>query len=198
LKIIFLSLTLFLIDQISKIIVRGFSFPLLNINLNGFYPGKSKPLISNILHITLVENPGIAFGIDPGESLRDLILIITILTCIGFFVYLMIAKNADIKVRIAIALILGGAAGNLFDRIFYGIIYNYAPLFQGNVVDFLDVRFFRFFLFDNIHGNYVFNFADVSILSGVFLLIYLILSSKRRKNVKDLVPQVADDREDSN
>jgi signal peptidase II len=198
LKIIFLSLTLFLIDQSSKIIVRGFSFPLFNINLNGFYPGESKPLISNILHITLVENPGIAFGIDPGESLRDLILIITILTCIGFFVYLVYAKKADIKTRIAIAFILGGAVGNLFDRIFYGIIYNYAPLFQGNVVDFLDVRFFRFFLFDNIQGNYVFNFADVSILSGVFLLIYLILSRKRQKNVKGLVTQVADDREDPN
>ncbi len=197
-KIIFLSLSLFLIDQIGKIIVRGFSFPLFNINLNGLYPGESKPLIHNVLHITLVENPGIAFGIDPGESLRDLILIITILTCIGFFVYLIYAKNADIKTRIAIALILGGAAGNLFDRIFYGIFYNYAPLFQGNVVDFLDVRFFRLFLFDNIHGNYVFNFADVSILSGVFLLIYLILSSKRKKNAKDLVPQVVDDREDSN
>lgn len=197
-KIIFLSLTLFLIDQISKIIVRGFNFPLFNINLNGLYPGESKPLINNVVHITLVENPGIAFGIDPGESLRDLILIITILTCIGFFVYLIFAKNADIKVRVAIALILGGAAGNLFDRIFYGIIYNYAPLFQGNVVDFLDVRFFRLFLFDNIHGNYVFNFADVSILSGVFLLIYLILSSKRQKNEKDLVPQVVDDREESN
>ncbi|MDH3267222.1 MAG: signal peptidase II [Ignavibacteria bacterium] len=197
-KIIFLSLILFLIDQISKIIVRGFSSPLFNINLNGLYPGESKPLIHNVLHITLVENPGIAFGIDPGESLRDLILIITILTCIGFFVYLMFAKKADIKTRIAIALILGGAAGNLFDRIFYGIIYNYAPLFQGNVVDFLDVRFFRLFLFDNIHGNYVFNFADVSILSGVFLLIYLILSSKRQKNAKDLIPQLVDESEDSN
>lgn len=169
-----------------------------NINLDGLYPGESKPLISNVLHITLVENPGIAFGINPGESIRDLILIITILTCVGFFAYLMLAKNADIKIRIAIALILGGATGNLFDRIFYGIFYNYAPLFQGNVVDFLDVRFFRFFLFDNIHGNYVFNFADVTILSGVFLLIFLILTSKRNKTVKDMVPEVVDDREDSN
>ncbi len=169
-----------------------------DINLNGFYPGESKPLINNILHITLVENPGIAFGIDPGESLRDLILIITILTCVGFFAYLMLARKADLKVRIAIALILGGATGNLFDRVFYGIFYNYAPLFQGNVVDFLDVRFFRLFLFDNIHGNYVFNFADVSILSGVFLLIFLILTSKRNKTLNNMVPQVVDDREDSN
>lgn len=196
-KIIFLPLTLFLIDQISKIIVRGFNFPLFKINFNGLSPGESKPLINNVVHITLIENPGIAFGIDPGESLRDLILIATTLTCISFFVYLVYAKKSNIKTRIAIALILGGAVGNLFDRIFYGIIYNYAPLFQGNVVDFLDIRIFKFFLFDNVHGNYVFNFADVSILSGVFLLIYLIMSSKKQKNVSDLVPQVIEDREES-
>ncbi|MBP1683779.1 MAG: lspA [Ignavibacteriaceae bacterium] len=148
------------------------------------------------MHITLVENPGIAFGIDPGESLRDLILVITILTCIGIFAYLLFAKNADRRVRIAVALILGGAAGNLFDRIFYGYFYNYAPLFQGNVVDFLDIRFFRFFIFDDIHGNYVFNFADVSILSGVFILIFLILRMKSKRTEKSLVPQLVEDRED--
>ena len=197
-KILFLSLILLLIDQTSKLFVRGFSLPWFNLNYNGLSPGETKPLINNVLHITLVENPGIAFGIDPGESLRNLILIITILTCIGFFAYLLFAKTADRRVRIAVALILGGAAGNLFDRIFYGFFYNYAPLFQGNVVDFLDVRFFRLFIFDNIHGNYVFNFADVSILSGVFILIYMILISKSKKNVKDLVPLVVEDREDVN
>jgi len=198
LKIIFLSISVFLIDQISKIIVRGFSIPFLNINFGGLYPGESKTIIDNIFHITLVENPGIAFGIDPGESLRDIILILTILTCIGFFFYLVFAKKADLKFKIAIASILGGAAGNLFDRIFYGIFYNYAPLFQGNVVDFLDIRLIRFFLFDNIQGNYVFNFADVSILFGVFLLLYLIVFSKRQKENAELVPQVVENSEDSN
>lgn len=197
-KILFLSLILLLIDQTSKLFVRGFSIPWFNINYGGLYPGESKPLINNFLHITLVENPGIAFGIDPGESLRDLILIITILTCIGFLAYLLLAKNADRRIRIAVALILGGAAGNLFDRIFYGFFYNYAPLFQGNVVDFLDIRFFKIFILGNIHGNYVFNFADVSILSGVFILIYMILISKSKKSAKDLVPQVVEDREEVN
>lgn len=197
-RIIFLPLSLFLIDQISKIIVRGFSLPLLSLKVNGLSPGESKPLISNIFHITLVENSGIAFGIDPGESLKDLILILTIFICISFIIYLIYAKRSDIKSKVAIALILGGALGNLFDRIFYGVFYNYAPLFQGNVVDFLDIRIFKLFLFDNIHGNYVFNFADVSILSGVFFLIYLILSSKRKKAVRELIPQVIEDREETN
>ena len=197
-KIIFLSISVFLIDQISKISVRGFSIPLFNIHVGGLYPGESKTIINNIFNITLVENPGIAFGIDPGESLRDIILILTILTCIGFFFYLIFAKKADQKSRISIACILGGAAGNLFDRIFYGVFYSYAPLFQGNVVDFLDIRLIKFFLFDNIHGNYVFNFADISILFGVFLLIYLIVSSKRQKESAELVPQVVENNEDSN
>ena len=178
--------------------VRGFKIPLFNINLTGLQPGESTTVIDNIFNITLVENPGIAFGIDPGESLKDLILILTILTCISFLAYLLFAKKADIKSKVAIALILGGAVGNLFDRIFYGMIYNYAPLFQGNVVDFLDIRIFRFFLFDNIHGNYVFNFADISILTGVFLLIYLIVSSRRKAGEDDLVPQVVENNEDTN
>jgi signal peptidase II len=196
LKILFLSLILFLIDQISKVLARGFNLSWFDINYSGLYLGESKPLIKDVFHITLVENPGIAFGIDPGESLRDLILVITILTCIGIFAYLVFAKNADRRVRIAVALILGGAAGNLFDRIFYGYFYNYAPLFQGNVVDFLDIRFFRFFIFGDIHGNYVFNFADVSILSGVFILIFLILRMKSNRTEKSLVPQLVEDSED--
>ena len=196
-KIIFLSLIFFLIDQVSKLIVRGISIPLFNIHFSGLSPGESRPVLGDIIHITLVENPGIAFGIDPGESLRDVILIITILTCIVFFLYLLIVKSAEVKTKIAVALILGGAAGNLFDRIFYGIFYNYAPLFQGNVVDFIDIRIFKFFIFNEVHGNYVFNFADISILSGVILLVYVIMSSKKKRNIEKLIPQIAEDGEKS-
>jgi signal peptidase II len=197
LKILFLSLILFLVDQISKLFIRGFSLPWFNINHHGLFPGESKPVINDVLHLTLVENPGIAFGIDPGESLRDLILIITLMSCIGFLYYLIFAKNASKIVKVSVALILGGAAGNLFDRIFYGYFYNYAPLFQGNVVDFLDIRLFRLFIFNNIHGNYVFNFADISILSGVFILIYMILGMKNKKKENSLVRELVEDGEDT-
>ena len=64
-------------------------------------------------------------------------------------------------------------------------------------MDFLDIRLFRLFIFDNIQGNYVFNFADLSILSGVFILIYLILSMKNKKKEINLVPQLVEDREDA-
>ena len=196
-KIILLTILLFLIDQLSKIFVRGFSLPLLNINHNGFNIGETKPVINNCFHITLVENPGIAFGIVPGDFLKDFILILTILLCLGFLGFLVYARNSDMKVRFSVGLILAGAAGNLFDRIFYGYFYNYAPLFKGNVVDFLDVKFFKFFLFGHIPGNYVFNFADLSITIGVSILIYMIIKSKKEETEKTLVQQFVEERRDS-
>ena len=196
-KIIFLTILLFVIDQLSKLFVRGFSLPWLNINHNGFNLGETKPVINNFFHITLVENPGIAFGIVPGAFLKDFILILTIVLCFGFFVFLLLARNADLRVRFSVGLILAGAAGNLFDRIFYGYFYNYAPLFQGNVVDFLDVKFFKFFLFGHIPGNYVFNFADLSITIGVIILFYLIINSKKEEKEKTLVQKFVEERQDS-
>jgi signal peptidase II len=196
LKTIFLTFLLFLADQFSKLFVRGFNLPLFNLKHSGFYLGESKPVINNFLHITLVENPGIAFGIIPGAFLKDLILIITILLCFGFFGFLLFSKNADTRVRISVGLILAGAAGNLFDRIFYGYLYNYAPLFQGNVVDFLDVKFFKFFIFTQMPGNYVFNFADLSITTGIIFLIYLILKFKKQKEETVLVQTLIEERQD--
>jgi signal peptidase II len=196
LKTIFLTFLLFLADQLSKLFVRGFSLPWFNFKHSGFYLGETKPVINNFLHITLVENPGIAFGIIPGAFLKDLILVITILLCLGFFGFLLFSKNADSRVRISVGLILAGAAGNLFDRIFYGYFYNYAPLFQGNVVDFLDVKLFKFFMFNNLPGNYVFNFADLSITIGIITLVYLILNSKKQREETVLVQKLVEERQD--
>ena len=195
-RTIFLTLLLFLIDQISKLLVRGFSLPWFNVKHSGFYLGESKPIINNYLHITLVENPGIAFGIIPGAFLKDFILIVTILICVGFFGFLIFSKDADRRVRISVELILAGAAGNLFDRIFYGYFYNYAPLFQGNVVDFLDVKFFKFFMFGNMSGNFVFNFADLSITAGIIILTYLVIKYRRQREETDMLQKLVEERQE--
>jgi len=196
LKIFFLTLLLFIADQLSKLFVKGFSLPLLNIKHTGLSLGETKPLIGNLLNITLVENPGIAFGIVPGTILKELILVLTILLCIGLSIYLLTAKNADRRVRISIGLILAGAAGNLFDRIFYGYFFDYAPLFHGRVVDFLDVKIFKIFMFGNKLGNYIFNFADLSITMGIFTLIYLIFRIKNQSKEMTLVQNLAEERQD--
>ena len=159
-------------------------------------PGESKPVIVNIFHITYIENPGIAFGIDPGPFFQDVILIITMLTCAGLFTFLVLARNTDLKIRASIALIFGGAIGNLFDRIFYGYLYDYAPLFQGKVVDFLDLKLFKLFIFNKMLGNYVFNIADLSITAGVIVLIFLVLKSNREIKKEIPVPQVVEDKQD--
>lgn len=195
-RIFFLTLLLFITNQISKLFVKGFSLPLLNIQHTGLGLGETKPLIGNVVNITLVENPGIAFGIIPGSVLKELILILTILLCIGFAVYLVTAKNADRKVRISIGLILAGAAGNLFDRIFYGYFFDYAPLFHGRVVDFLDVKIFKIFMFGDKLGNYIFNFADLSITLGIITLIYLIFRIKNQNNEIMLVQKLAEETQD--
>ena len=176
--------------------VRGFSLPAFDIVHNGLEIGESKPLINNLLHITLVENPGIAFGIVPGEFMKDLILVLTIVLCFGFLGFLIFAKSADKKVRLAIALILAGAAGNLFDKIFYGYFYKYGELFNGNVVDFLDLKIFNFSQFSSFAGSYVFNVADISITAGITMLIYMILKMKKENSESVLTQRVLEEGKD--
>jgi len=193
-KIIFLSIFVFLIDQLSKLLVRGFNLPWFSFNHNGFDLGETKQVINNLFHITLVENPGIAFGIVPGDFLKELIIILTIFLCLGFVVFLLYAKNSDWKIRISVGLILAGAAGNLFDRIFYGYLYGYAPLFKGKVVDFIDLQFIKLFTMSGVTGNYVFNFADLSIICGVVFLIYIILKYKTEKQDINKIRQFIEER----
>lgn len=195
-KIFFLTLLLFITDQLSKIFVKGFSLPFLNIKHTGLGLGETKPLINNVLNVTLVENPGIAFGIIPGSVFKELLLILTILLCIGLVIYLITAKNVDRKVRISIGLILAGAAGNLFDRIFYGYFFDYAPLFHGRVVDFLDVKIFKIFMFGDKLGNYIFNFADLTITIGIFTLIYIIFRMKNQSKEIMLIQTLAEETQD--
>ena len=78
--------------------------------------------------------------------------------------YLYAIRNRALSLRIAIAMILGGAVGNLIDRTFYGVIYNYAPVFYGRVVDFFDFDFFNFTLFGR-------SYADASVTIGVLILV---------------------------
>jgi signal peptidase II len=70
-------------------------------------------------------------------------------------------------------MILGGALGNLIDRVFYGVIFGDAPLFYGKVVDFLDMNFFDINLFGYQLTRWpVFNIADASVTLGVLLLLF--------------------------
>jgi signal peptidase II len=77
-------------------------------------------------------------------------------------------------------MILGGAVGNLIDRLFYGLLFGYAPLFHGRVVDFFDVDFFDVTIFGYHMSRWaVFNVADACVTIGVILLLLFHRSAAR-------------------
>ncbi len=127
-----------------------------------YEPGQTVPLIKNFLHLTYVRNPGAAFGLFPGSQTILLIITVIVFAFIIFF-QIEIGKD-DIFIRIVLGLFLGGTLGNFIDRIQYGL-----------VVDFIDFRFWP-----------VFNFADASIVIGLFLLALYILNIIKPAKEKDV------------
>jgi signal peptidase II len=173
LRILFVSFIIVLIDQVTKVLVKGFSIPFLHIYYSGMYDGQKIPIIDNFFRITFIENPGMAFGFDPGLNYKFWISVFSLVASIGLLVYLYIIRNQNLSLKLAIAFILGGAIGNLIDRMFYGIIYGYAPLFYGRVVDFLDFDFFNITIFGRHFERWpIFNIADSAVTIGVFILLF--------------------------
>lgn len=118
---------------------------------------ESLPVIPNIFSLTLVHNTGIAFGFFHGGSkwlLPAIFLGISILVYLTFKM-----RNEPLLFRLSFGLVLGGAIGNVIDR-----------LTQGAVIDFLD-----------FHVWPVFNLADSFITVGVSILILLILKGKGKR-----------------
>jgi signal peptidase II len=136
------------------------------------YYGESISVIGNFFKITFIENPGMAFGFNPGSDFKLWISVFSLIASIGLIVYLYVVRNKSLSLRIALAMILGGAIGNLIDRMFYGIIYKYAPAFYGKVVDFFDFDFFNFAIFGRSYDRWpIFNIADASVTIGVIILV---------------------------
>jgi len=171
-KFLYVSFFIVITDQVSKLLVKGLSIPFFNLNLPGMYYGQRIPLIGDLFNITFVENPGIAFGIDFGSEYKVLISLFTVAATIGLIIYFYFIRNKNFNVKLSIAIIIGGAVGNLIDRVFYGVIYGYAPLFYGKVVDFFDFRIFNLYFLHKSLGNYIFNIADVAVSAGVIMLLF--------------------------
>ena len=114
-------------------------------------PHESIPVIENIFHITFVRNQGAAFGIFQGQT-AFLIAVTVIIIILLIGVYWKLARQNNI-LTIGLALQLGGAVGNLADRIRFSY-----------VVDFFDFRVWP-----------VFNIADIAIVIGVIIVAWQIL-----------------------
>jgi signal peptidase II len=118
-------------------------------------PGYRKVLIQHFFTFVHARNPGLAFGIfadSPSPKMTAILSIGTMIIC-ALLVWLLVTQRAGGTAgQVGVALILGGAAGNLFDRLLYS-----------KVTDFLDFQF----------GNYhwpAFNVADSAIMIGAVIL----------------------------
>lgn len=141
------SLATVLFDQLSKLWVLG-----------TFHEGQILPVIPEIFNLTLAFNPGAAFGLwsNLADSTRQLVLSGTILLAVAMVVvFLKQTAGRGWIPQAALAAILGGAVGNVIDRLSYG-----------RVVDFLD------FYWGTYHWP-AFNVADSAICVGVAILILL-------------------------
>jgi signal peptidase II len=180
LRVLYLTFGVIFIDQLSKFYIKGIEIPFLNISFTGMYIGESIRVIGNFFKITYIENPGMAFGFNPGSDFKLWISIFSLIASIGLLVYLYIVRNNTLSLRIALAMILGGAVGNLIDRAFYGIIYKYSPVFYGKVVDFLDFDFFNFAIFGRNYERWpIFNIADAAVTIGVMVLLLFYRQHKK-------------------
>ena len=120
-------------------------------------------VIGDFIRFIYVRNPGSAMGLFPVG--RYVLVGISVLASL-FLIYLYRTTDPGLKVRLgAMAAILGGAVGNLVDRVFY----------QGHVVDFIDVGL-------GTHRFYTFNVADMGVTVGGTLLFLCILFDGRRSH----------------
>ncbi|MEJ5306613.1 MAG: signal peptidase II [Ignavibacteria bacterium] len=185
-KVLYYSLIVIILDQATKLLVKGFKIPFLNFHHRGLKINSSIKVWDDIIQITHVENYGLAFGIDFGREFKVVLTIFTIIAALLILYYLYVSRYKDFKIRLAIALIFGGAMGNIIDRTFYGVLYGYAPLLHGRVVDFIHIDFFDYSLFGRTYQSLpIFNFADVAVLAGIIMLLYISFKSKLQRDLSE-------------
>jgi signal peptidase II len=142
---IFVFILVFLISIAVDVVTKALVSALME-------PGSSITLIPRVLSITYTKNSGAAFGLfaGSGQIVFWSALVIVVLMLIWFFSS---QQQKNVWTFIALGLMIGGAVGNLIDRIF-----------MGKVVDFIDVGWWP-----------VFNVADIEIVAGVIILIVVMI-----------------------
>lgn len=136
-----LALVVFILDQATKRLVE-----------NSMRIGESIIALDGVLRLTYIKNPGGAFGILDGSQL---VLIIGSFVAVAAVLWMLLAGPPSRLTVLGCGLILGGAAGNLLDR-----------LMAGDVTDYLDLEFWP------LQQWPIFNAADTAIVAGVLALLF--------------------------
>ena len=131
-----------LFDQASKFYIQ-----------HSMYIGESIAVIEGIFHITYIENPRTSFGLFEYNS-SFFVIAVLISVILAILIYKKIIFKKDPFMYIPLTLLLGGAVGNLIDRV----------RIDGMVIDFIDFRIWP-----------VFNFADSAIVCGMLILLIHVL-----------------------
>ena len=145
---------LFTIDRLVKVFLLNF---LQENQLNSFR-------LNNFFEVTLVWNKGLSYGLFPQQSYVGQLIIIffSLIICVWIAKFI---TNSDIRYRsITLILILAGASSNMIDRLIYGAVAD----------------FFHFEI--ATYSWYVFNIADIYIVSGLLILIYAFIYPNIKKS----------------
>lgn len=147
-----LTLILVMIDQLSKYYIQS-----------TMMLGESIPIWEDIFHITYILNPGAAFGMMANQTAFFIVLALAIVGAVIYF-YPTIRRESR-TMKIGIGLLLGGAIGNLIDRVQIGM-----------VVDFFDFRIWP-----------IFNIADIGIVcgAGIILVVSFLTRDKCEVNADE-------------
>ena len=152
-----LTLLIFLIDRISKIYV---------INLDKNFSG-AEIFSSKFLNIYLIWNDGIAFGLFSSNENNIYNILTLFIIFVIIIIFYMITQSQGLQ-KYSLLMILGGALGNVFDRILYK-----------SVPDFIDFHINEFHWF-------IFNVADIFITIGVICMILTELIASNKKKHEDI------------
>ncbi len=148
-----LAAVIILADRLSKVWIVA--------HLAEYVPTDVFPWLAPIASFTRIPNTGVAFGMFPewGEVFK----ILSAVVIVAIALFHRSVEPEDWPTHIALGLMVGGATGNLIDRLVYG-----------HVVDFIDVNFWPFRTFA------IFNIADASIVIGVAALLVIVWIQERQ------------------
>jgi len=167
------------LDQVVKMLVH--------FQMDFGTPGQI-PIFGDWFKLHYTTNPGMAFGMELGSEYGKMILTsfrLVAMVGIGYYLSLIIKKGSHPTYIVCIAMILGGAIGNLIDSIFYGVWLDNAPYnaptpwFHGQVVDMFYIDIWEGYIPNWVPiwgGSYtalwpIFNIADASIFIGVAIIL---------------------------